>query len=135
MDEVIKGWRKLHNEELHNLCSSNFIGMIESGGWDGRGLKRALGAKKYVKICMKSLTVRELKRWVWKWKADINMDRREEGFGVQTGCIWLSLGSSGVLVWIFCELLNNWVFCRLLKRTLLRADSLISQLYSECKNL
>jgi hypothetical protein len=21
-DEIIQGWRKLHNEELHNLCSS-----------------------------------------------------------------------------------------------------------------
>jgi hypothetical protein len=24
-DEVIGGWRKLHNEELHNLCSSSSI--------------------------------------------------------------------------------------------------------------
>jgi hypothetical protein len=31
MDEVIGGWRKQHNEELHNLYSSpNIIGMIES---------------------------------------------------------------------------------------------------------
>jgi hypothetical protein len=30
-DEVIGGWRKLHNEELHNLyCSSNIIRMIKS---------------------------------------------------------------------------------------------------------
>jgi hypothetical protein len=29
-DEVIGGWRKLHNEELHNLCSSpNIIRMIK----------------------------------------------------------------------------------------------------------
>jgi hypothetical protein len=29
--EVIGGWRKLHNEELHNLCSSpNIIRMIKS---------------------------------------------------------------------------------------------------------
>jgi hypothetical protein len=29
-DEVIKGWRKMHNEELHNLySSSNIIGMIK----------------------------------------------------------------------------------------------------------
>jgi hypothetical protein len=28
--EVIGGWRKLHNEELHNLySSSNIIGMIK----------------------------------------------------------------------------------------------------------
>jgi hypothetical protein len=30
-DEVTEGWRKLHNEEVHNLCSSpNVIGVIES---------------------------------------------------------------------------------------------------------
>jgi hypothetical protein len=29
--EIIGGWRKLHNEELHNLCSSaNIIRMIKS---------------------------------------------------------------------------------------------------------
>jgi hypothetical protein len=31
-DEVIGGWRKLHNEELHNLYGSpNIIRMIEMG--------------------------------------------------------------------------------------------------------
>jgi hypothetical protein len=37
-DEVTGGWRKLHNEELHNLYSSpSIIRMIESGGvrWGG----------------------------------------------------------------------------------------------------
>jgi hypothetical protein len=30
-DEVMGDWRKLHNEELHNLCSSpNIIRMIKS---------------------------------------------------------------------------------------------------------
>jgi hypothetical protein len=30
-DEVVEGWRKLHNKELHNLCSSpNIIRMIKS---------------------------------------------------------------------------------------------------------
>jgi hypothetical protein len=29
-DEVIRGWRKLHNEELHNLyCSPSIIRMIK----------------------------------------------------------------------------------------------------------
>jgi hypothetical protein len=37
-DEVIGGWRKLHNEELHNLhCSPDIIRMIKSRrmGWAG----------------------------------------------------------------------------------------------------
>jgi hypothetical protein len=30
-DKIIGGWRKLHNEELHNLCSlPNIIRMIKS---------------------------------------------------------------------------------------------------------
>jgi hypothetical protein len=37
-DEVTGDWRKLHNEELHNLCSPpNIIRMIKSRrmGWAG----------------------------------------------------------------------------------------------------
>jgi hypothetical protein len=37
-DEVIGGWRKLHNEELHNLyCSPSIIRIIKSRmmRWDG----------------------------------------------------------------------------------------------------
>jgi hypothetical protein len=38
-DEVIGSWRKLHNGELHNLCSSqNIIIMIIQGVWDGLGM-------------------------------------------------------------------------------------------------
>jgi hypothetical protein len=35
-DDVMGDWRKLHNEELHNLYSPNIIRMIKS-----RGLRRA----------------------------------------------------------------------------------------------
>jgi hypothetical protein len=38
-DEVIGGWRQLHNEELHNLCSSLIIiRIIKSGGFYERGV-------------------------------------------------------------------------------------------------
>jgi hypothetical protein len=36
-DETVRGWRKLHNEELHNLYFSTYInGMIKSRSvrWD-----------------------------------------------------------------------------------------------------
>jgi hypothetical protein len=30
VEEIARGWRKLHNEELHNLCfSTNFIRMFK----------------------------------------------------------------------------------------------------------
>jgi hypothetical protein len=38
-DEVIEEWRKLHNEELHNLYSSpNIIRTIKSRTRDGQGM-------------------------------------------------------------------------------------------------
>jgi hypothetical protein len=41
-DEVTGGWRKLHNEELHNLYSStSIIRMIKSRGALVQGLEHA----------------------------------------------------------------------------------------------
>jgi hypothetical protein len=34
-DEVTGGWRKLHNEELHNLYSSPSIIRMSKSIWDG----------------------------------------------------------------------------------------------------
>jgi hypothetical protein len=45
-DEVTGGWRKLHNEELHNLYSSpSIIGMIKSRRmrWAGHVARMHLG--------------------------------------------------------------------------------------------
>jgi hypothetical protein len=39
MDEVTGGWRKLHNEELHNLyCSPSIIRMIKSRRMRWKGM-------------------------------------------------------------------------------------------------
>jgi hypothetical protein len=37
-DDETGGWRKLHNEELHNLYSSPTIIRIINEGRDGRGM-------------------------------------------------------------------------------------------------
>jgi hypothetical protein len=38
-DEVTGEWRKLHNEELHDLYSlPSIIRILRRGGWDGRGM-------------------------------------------------------------------------------------------------
>jgi hypothetical protein len=36
-DEIVRGWRKLHNEEIFNLFSPNIARMIKSRRmrWDG----------------------------------------------------------------------------------------------------
>jgi hypothetical protein len=45
-DEVTGGWRKLHNEELHNLYSSpNIIRMIKSTWMRWAGHVARMGAK------------------------------------------------------------------------------------------
>jgi hypothetical protein len=46
-DEVIGGWRKLHNEELHNLYSSpSIIRMMKSGRMKWVGHVACMGKKK-----------------------------------------------------------------------------------------
>jgi hypothetical protein len=45
-DEVTGGWRKLHNEELHNLYSSpNIIRMIKSRRMRWAGLVARMGGQ------------------------------------------------------------------------------------------
>jgi hypothetical protein len=90
-DEVTVGWRKLHNEELHNLYSSlNIIRIIKS-----RNMKRA---KHVARMREKGKTYRLLvvkpegkrilgrpKRW---WMDEIKMHLGEKGWG---GVCWVGL--------------------------------------------
>jgi hypothetical protein len=38
MNGTIGSWRKLHSEELHNLCSSSNIDWWSQTGWDEQGM-------------------------------------------------------------------------------------------------
>jgi hypothetical protein len=50
-DEVIGGWRKLHNEELHNLyCSPSIIRIIKSRRMRWAGHVGRMGEKNAYKI-------------------------------------------------------------------------------------
>jgi hypothetical protein len=45
-DEVIGGWRKLHNEELHNLyCTPSIIRMLQSRRMRWGGHEACMGEK------------------------------------------------------------------------------------------
>jgi hypothetical protein len=91
-DEVTGGWRKLHNEELHNLYSSpSIIRMIKPRKmkWAGH-VARVVERKNACRILEgnpegKTSLGRPKRRW---WD-NINIDLRE---------IWLRIGTSGGLL-------------------------------------
>jgi hypothetical protein len=75
-DEVTRGWRKLHNEELHNLYSSpSLIRMIKSRRMRWVGHVARMGEKRnaYRILVGKPEGKRPLGRWV----DNIKMDLRE----------------------------------------------------------
>jgi hypothetical protein len=64
-DEVVGGWRKLHNEELHNLyCSPSIVRVIKSRR--GRSAYRILVGKPEGKRSLGRLDVggRIILRWI-----------------------------------------------------------------------
>jgi hypothetical protein len=97
-DEVTGEWRKLHNEELNDLCSSpNTIWMIKSRimSWaehvahmgERRGVYRVLVGKPEGR--------RPLGRPKLRWKDNIKMNLQEVEWGAWTSLIWLRVGTGG----------------------------------------
>jgi hypothetical protein len=84
-DEVIGGWRKLHNEELHNLyCSRSIIRMITSRRMRWAGHVARLGGREMGK----PEGIRPLERPRRRWEDNIRMDLGEIGWG---GMNWIDL--------------------------------------------
>jgi hypothetical protein len=84
-----EGWRKLHNEELHNLySSSDIIRIIKSRniGWGGH--VACMGEKAYGILVGKPEGRRPLGRSRRRWEDSIRMDLREIGRG---GVDWIDL--------------------------------------------
>jgi hypothetical protein len=82
--EATEGWRKLHNEELHNLYSSpNRIRMIKSRRMEWAGHVARMGEKRNAYRILvgkpegKETTGRPRRRWV----DNIKMDLRKTGWG------------------------------------------------------
>jgi hypothetical protein len=79
-DEVTGGWRKLHNEELHNLYSSpSIIRVIKSRRMRWAGHVARMGEKKYAYRILvgKSEGKRPLGRSGCRWVDNIKMVFRE----------------------------------------------------------
>jgi hypothetical protein len=101
-DDVMGDWRKLHNEELHNLYSSpNIIRMIKSRRmrWAGHVARMGMTRNAYRILVEKPEGKRSLGRPRRRWVDNIKMDLRETGWdGIWTGSNWLRIGTSGGLL-------------------------------------
>jgi hypothetical protein len=101
-NEVIGGWRRLHNVELHNLYSpANIIRIIKSRRMRLAGhVARIVEARNAYRILVgKAERKRPLKGPRLRWKDNIRMDLREIGW---SGMDWidpLRIGTSGGLLW------------------------------------
>jgi hypothetical protein len=82
-DEVTGGWRKLHNEDLHNLYSSpSIIRIIKSRRMRWAGYIARMGKKRnvYRILVEKPERKRPLGRPRRRWVDNIKMDLREIGW-------------------------------------------------------
>jgi transcription termination factor 2 len=82
-DDVTGDWRKLHNEEIHNLYSSpDIIGMIKSRRmrWAGHVARMGETRNAYRILVGKPEGKRPLGRPRCRWVDNIKMDLREIGW-------------------------------------------------------
>jgi hypothetical protein len=97
-DEVTGEWRKLHNEELHNLYPSpDMIRQVKSRRmrWAGHVARMGEERNVYRVLIGKTEGGRPLGRPMRRWKDGIRMDLREIGLG---GVDWIRL-SQGRDLW------------------------------------
>jgi hypothetical protein len=90
-DEVTGEWRKLHNEELHNLYSSpDIIRQIKSRRmrWAGHVARMGEERKVYKVLVGKPEGKKPLGRPRRRWEDGIRMDLRETGL---VGVDWIRL--------------------------------------------
>jgi hypothetical protein len=90
-DEVIGGWRKLHNEEFHNTyCSPSIIRIIKSRRMRHARYVARIGEKRnaYRTLVVKPEGKRPLGRPRRRVEDNITMDLREIGWG---GMDWIDL--------------------------------------------
>jgi hypothetical protein len=100
-DEVTGEWRKLHNEELHNLYSSpDIIKQVKSRRmrWAGHVARMGEERRVYKVLVGKPEGKRPLGRPRRRWEDGIRMDLREIGLGVWIGFDCLMTGTGGGLL-------------------------------------
>ena len=83
-DVVAGGWRKLHNEELHNLyCCPSIIRMLKSRRmrWAGHVARTGEKRNTYRILVGKPERKRPLARLRRRWVDNVKMDLRDIGWG------------------------------------------------------
>jgi hypothetical protein len=97
-DEVIREWRRLHNDELYDLYSSpNIIRVIKSRRmkWAGHVACMRYRRGAYRILVGRPEGKRPLGRPRRRWEDTIKMDLQEAGW---TESIWLRIGTDGGLL-------------------------------------
>jgi hypothetical protein len=106
-DEVTGDWRKLHNEELHNLYSSpNIIRMMKSMRmrWAGHVAQMGETRNAYRILVGKPEEKRPLGRPKRRWVDTIKMDLRETGWD---GVDWTELAQDRDQLWALVNTVMN----------------------------
>jgi hypothetical protein len=83
-------WRKLHNDELHNLYSSpNIVRVIKSRRmrWAGHVARKGEGGRVYRVLVGRPEGKRLLRRPRCKWEENIKIDLREIRIGSSGGLL------------------------------------------------
>jgi len=97
-DKVTEEWRKLHNEELHDLyCSPNIVRVNKSWRMRWAGHVACMGERRgvYRVLVGKPEGKRPLGRPRCRWEDNIKMDLQEVGVGLWTGSGWLRIETGG----------------------------------------
>jgi hypothetical protein len=113
-DELTGEWRKLHNEELHNLYSSpDIIRQVKSRRmrWAGHVARIGEEKKVYKVLVGKPEGKRPLRRPRRRWGDGIRMDLKEIGLG---GVDWIRLAQDRDR-WraVVSAVMNLWVLAPL----------------------
>jgi hypothetical protein len=97
-EEVTGEWRKLHNEELHDLYSSpNIVRVVKSRIMRLAGhVARMVEERGVYRILVGTPErKRPMGRPRRRWEYNIRMDLQEVGCGIWTGLSWLRIETGG----------------------------------------
>jgi hypothetical protein len=100
-------WRKLHNDELHDLYSSPNIGRVIKSRrmrWAGHVAHMGEGRGAYRVLVGRPEGKRPLGRPRRRWEDNIKMDLREIGID---GANWIRLAQDRVYWWAFVNVVMN----------------------------